>query len=113
MSGARIYRHGQSSGVVAFAPIARAARGLDPDRGLRRDFEWRSEAIDERFDAIATRLGTVERAPAGLEGLREAATGRRPAAWTCSGPGACRLPRANESDLVRRGSGSLTGYGPG
>ena len=39
MSGARIYRHGQSSGVVAFAPIARAARGLDPDWGLRRDFE--------------------------------------------------------------------------
>ena len=53
------------------------------------------EAIERRLDLIDARLGLSERAQAELagppEGLREAVSGRRPAAWASRVPASLRI----------------------
>ena len=91
MGSARLIATAGLAGVVVLATAAPAALLVNLNRGPRRGFEWRFEAVAKHFggfgtrlDAIEARRGVTERARAGLEGppggLRAAVTGRRPAA---------------------------------
>lgn len=69
MSGALIIATASLAGVVVLATVSLAALVLNLNRGLRRDFEWRFDAIekrfdgvDKRFDAIETRLDAIDKA---------------------------------------------------
>ena len=45
--------------VVVLAALALAALLLHLNRGLRRDFEWRFEAIEARLDGLGKRLDAI------------------------------------------------------
>ena len=64
MGSALIIATASLTGVVVLATLALATLLLNLNRGLRRDFEWRFEAIDKRFDGIERRLDSSKRGSA-------------------------------------------------
>lgn len=59
MSGAPIIATASLAGVVVLATLSLAALVLNLNRGLRRDFEWRFDAIETRLDAIEKRISAT------------------------------------------------------
>ena len=61
MGSALIIATASLTGVVVLATLALATLLLNLNRGLRRDLEWRFDAIDKRFDGIDKRFDAIER----------------------------------------------------